>query len=159
MFRKLLFFAAILFLLIPVSVVRGAEDQAEDLVRKIYKDHRPTKGASILDKKETLSKYFDREMTDLFLKDYACSKRTGEVCNLDYDPIYNTQEISDAEPKLQIKKLSSTKDTASFEVDFDNYGPVKLTYQLRKTESGWRVSDIVDEEGGSLKKALSQKID
>lgn len=133
-----------------------AVDPGEEIIRKLYHDHQPAKGISVLNTRETLSRYFDKEITDLFIKDQDCSATSGEVCSMDYDPVYNAQEFTESDIKLKIKKQTTTKTEQIYEVSFDNYGPVKLMYHVHKVDDGWRISDIVDSEGHSLKQSLQK---
>jgi hypothetical protein len=115
-------------------------DTPEALILSLYAHHRPTKnkGIDTCDRR-ALAKYCDGTLTDLFLKDCACSKRTGEVCNLDWDPFYDAQDFGEEEPNPRIKRIAGTD---SFEVTITNLGETRLTYEMKKTKAGWRVANI-----------------
>jgi hypothetical protein len=106
--------------------------------------------------KRTLSKYFDKELTTLFIKDDECKKREQGVCNLDFDPIYDAQDFEEKTTNLQIAAVAGQPDL--FNVTFTNLGTRTLVYRLTSTPSGWRISDIKYPEGPSLKEILSHEI-
>ena len=128
----------------------------EDFIRSLYRFHQPwTQQRGWFDNKQTLSKYFDKELTALFLKDVECQKREQGVCNLDFDPIYDAQDFEKT-TNLQIAAVVGHPDL--FKVTFTNLGTRTLVYKLTNTASGWRISDIKYSEGASLKELLSQEI-
>jgi hypothetical protein len=68
----------------------------EDFIRSLYRFHQPGKDTpDWFGDKRTLSKYFDKELTALFIKDDECVKREQGVCNLDFDPIYDAQDFEE----------------------------------------------------------------
>jgi hypothetical protein len=127
----------------------------EDFIRSLYRFHQPGKDtpAWFADKR-TLSKYFDKELTTLFLKDDECKKREQGVCNLDFDPIYDGQDFEKETTNLQIAAVAGQPDF--FNVTFTNLGTRTLVYKLTNTPSGWRISDIKYPEEPSLKEILSR---
>jgi hypothetical protein len=130
----------------------------EDFLRSLYRFHQPGKDTpDWFADKQTLSKYFDKELTALFIKDDECVKREQGVCNLDFDPIYDAQDFDKETTNLQIAAVEGQLD--SFNVTFTNLGTRTLVYKLTNTPSGWRISDIKYSEGPSLKEILSQEIE
>src|SRR5215475_399341 len=129
----------------------------EDFIRSLYDFHQPGKDTpDWFDNKQTLSKYFDKELTDLFIKDDECVKREQGVCNLDFDPIYDAQDFDKETTNLKIAAVEGQPDL--FNVTFTNLGTRTLVYKLTKTESGLRIGDIKYPEGPSLKEILSREI-
>src|SRR6266481_190315 len=135
----------------------GAETKnssPEDFIRSVYRFHQPGgKQPSWFDNKRTLSKYFDEELTALFIKDDECKKREQGICNLDFDPIYDAQDFDEKTTDLQIAAVVGQPDL--FNVTFTNLGTRTLVYKLTTTPGGWRISDIKYPEGPSLKEILS----
>ena len=128
----------------------------EDFIRALYRFHQPGKDTpNWFDNKRTLSKYFDKELTTLFLNDDECQKREQGVCNLDFDPIYEGQDFEKETTNLQIAAVVGQSDV--FNVTFTNLGTRTLVYKLTNTSSGWRISDIKYSEGPSLKEILSRE--
>jgi hypothetical protein len=133
------------------------KSSAEDFLRSLYRFHQPGKDTrDWFGDKQTLSKYFDKELTALFIKDDECVKREHGVCNLDFDPIYDAQDFEKKTTDLQIAPVVGQPDL--FSVTFTNLGTRTLVYKLTNTTSGWRISDIKYPEGPSLKEILSREI-
>jgi hypothetical protein len=155
-FRHALFIS----LIFTTTVCFGAETQKsspEDFVRALYSFHQPGKDTpNWFDNKRTLLKYFDKELTALFIKDDECKKREQGVCNLDFDPIYDGQDFDKETTNLQIAAVAGQPDL--FKVTFTNLGTRTLVYRLTNTSVGWRISDIKYPEGLSLKEILSHEI-
>jgi hypothetical protein len=129
----------------------------EDFIRSVYRFHQPGKDTpDWFGNKRTLSKYFDKELTALFIKDAECVKREQGVCNLDFDPIYDAQDFEKETTNLQITAVAGQPDL--FNVTLTNLGTRTLVYKLTNTPSGWRISDIKYPEGPSLKEILSREI-
>jgi hypothetical protein len=118
----------------------------------LYSPHAPAWVAVVM---FVLSKYFDNELTALFLKDAECQKREQGVCNLDFDPIYDAQDFEKT-TNLQIAAVKGQPDL--FKVTFTNLGTRTLVHKLTNTPSGWRISDIKYSEGPSLKETLSHEV-
>ena len=129
----------------------------EDFIRSLYHFHQPGRDTpDWFGDKQTLSKYFDKELTALFIKDDECAKREQGVCNLDFDPIYDAQDFEKETTNLQVAAAAGQPDL--FNVTFTNLGTRTLVYRLTNTPSGWRISDIKYAEGPSLKEILSHEI-
>ena len=94
-FRQALFIS----LAFTSAVCFGADTKntsPEDFIRSVYRFHQPWgKQTDWFGDKRTLSKYFDKELTRLFMKDEECQKREKGVCNLDFDPIYDAQDFDE----------------------------------------------------------------
>jgi len=155
-FRRVLLFSVA----IVSTTASGADTKSaspEDFIRSLYQFHQPGKETpDWFGDKNTLSKYFDKELTDLFLKDDECAKREEGVCNLDFDPIYNAQDFDKETTNLKIAAVADQHDW--FSVTFTNLGTRTLVYKLTNTPEGWRVSDIKYPEGASLKDILSREV-
>jgi hypothetical protein len=129
----------------------------EDFIRSLYQFHQPGKETpDWFGDKNTLSKYFDQNLTDLFLKDDECAKREEGICNLDFDPIYDAQDFDKETTNLKIAAVADQHDW--FSVTFTNLGTRTLVYKLTNTSEGWRISDIKYPEGPSLREIMSREI-
>jgi hypothetical protein len=143
----------------PLSAKDADCSSPETLIRAIYRDHQPWKEKKIaLDNRKMLSKYFDPELSELFMKEDECARTTHEICNLDFDPLLDAQDFENTPLKLSIRRKTPPPN-ASYAVTFTNIGRRTLIYQLRKTAKGWRVRDIIYPEGFSLRKILSHEVD
>ncbi len=154
-------FRTLLISFLFISAVCFGDDtkksSPEDFIRSLYNFHQPGKDTpDWFGDKQILSKYFDQELTDLFIKDDECAKREEGVCNLDFDPIYDAQDFDKETTNLQIAAVAGQGD--SFNVTFTSLGTRTLMYKLTSTTAGWRISDIKYPEGPSLKEILSREI-
>jgi len=92
----------------------------EEFIRSLYRFHQPGRDTrDWFGDKQTLSKYFDKELTALFIKDDECAKREQGVCNLDFDPVYDAQDFEKT-TNLQIAAVVGQPDL--FNVTFTNIG-------------------------------------
>ena len=133
-------------------------------VAKIYQDFAAeavidTPDLSILDlfsrPKATLARYLDDALVALVVADGECSKRKQEVCNLDFAPIWDSQDMVGA-------TVTITEGTSANRVRVDVTYPQndvrKLTYVMTKTPAGWRVHDIEYDAHESLVTMLKKKV-
>lgn len=128
-----------------------------DFAWEVVMEEPATPEKSLLEQpREVLTKYFDDNLTALLLKDRACVNKTGELCNLDYSPLWSAQDPGAA----QLKVLNSSR-PGIVVVKFRQLAEkknVELSYRMTKTKLGWRISDITDRAYGSLVSNLSRKI-
>lgn len=158
------------FTLLAFSTVNGKElDEKKSVVYQLYKDFgwsaifdvsvetelylgKPIEEQS----PDILSKYFSPELVKLFLKEAECKQfRKGELCNLEFDPIFASQD-----PAAMEIALSSAEGNVII-VQFrypSNIAKINLKYQLQRIDNQWRISDIVylGEPSVSLKEILSR---
>jgi hypothetical protein len=158
---------AVLLALLTVvaSSAVAAEDGPEEVIRALYKAHRPWEHKELnLRNSAILSKYFSPELTKLFLKNAQverdCPK--GDLCGLDSDPILGSQDFDDnLNFKLRITEATPPQ-TARFEARFKLFNEEKpeqeqvLVFQLVQLKNGWRIDDIIyTKNNASLKAVLT----
>jgi hypothetical protein len=115
-------------------------DTPEALIASLYEHHQPGRGREVdACDRAAISKYCDAGLADLFQKDCDCSKKSGEVCNLDWDPFYDSQDFGKEDPHPRVRRLDRSD---AFEVAITNLGETKLTYEMTKTRAGWRIANI-----------------
>lgn len=86
-----------------------------------------------------LQRYFDKELASLLVKDRHCIAQTGEICNLDFDPIFAGQDPAAADLSIR----STPNDFVAVEFTYPSNGEkVRLEYRLVKSQVGWRIGDI-----------------
>lgn len=105
---------------------------------------------------DVLSKYFSPELVTLFLQEANCNAiRKGELCNLEFDPIFASQDPAASE--LSISSVENDNVTVQF-IYPSNGMKVNLLYKLAKFKEGWRISDIIypGNNAPSLKAILSR---
>ncbi|HWC65386.1 MAG TPA: hypothetical protein VG777_04825 [Thermoanaerobaculia bacterium] len=115
-------------------------DTPEAVIASLYAHHQPGRGKEVdTCDRAAISRYCDARLTDLFLRDCACAKKTHEVCNLDWDPFYDSQDFGKEDPRPRIERLEGS---GAFEVTIRNLGETKLTYEMTKTPAGWRIANV-----------------
>lgn len=104
-----------------------------------------------------LRHYFDLELASLLVKDGRCAAKTGELCNLDFDPIFASQDPAAAD--LTISSMPG--DIVAVEFTYPSSGgKVRLEYRMARKENGWRIDDISypGMSDASLKQLLARKL-
>lgn len=158
---------AIILALLTVltSSVVAAEDDPQEVIRALYKAHRPWEHKELnLHSRAVLSKYFSPELTRLFLKNAQverdCPK--GDLCGLEFDPILGSQDFDDhLDFKLHITE-ATPRQTGRFEARFKLFNGENpeqeqvLVFQLVQLKNGWRIDDIIyTKESTSLKEVIT----
>ena len=135
-----------------MTFVVVAENGPEQVIRALYKAHRPWEHKEVkLGNPAVLSKYFSPELTRLFLKNAQierdCPK--GDLCGLDFDPILGSQDFDDhLNFQLHITEANPPQ-TGRFEVRLNLFNDEKpeqeqsLIFQLVQVKDGWRIDDII----------------
>src|SRR4029453_160403 len=159
----------IVLLTVVASSAVTAGDDPEELIRALYKAHRPWEHKALnLRSRAVLSKYFSPELTKLFLKNAQverdCPK--GDLCGLDFDPILGAQDYDDhLNFKLRITEATPPQ-TGRFEARFKLFNEGKpeqeqvLVFQLVQLKNGWRIDDIIyTKDNATLKAVLTALVD
>ncbi|HEX8153718.1 MAG TPA: DUF3828 domain-containing protein [Thermoanaerobaculia bacterium] len=122
---------------------------AEALVAELYREHDAQRGPFFqTESKERLDKYFEPSFAELIWRDAVESK--GEVGALDFDPLYDGQDV---EPKnLAVGPARLEGGSALVPVSYENYGKKRqLTCVLARAGESWKISDIRYEDGRALR--------
>ena len=129
----------------------------ERIIYKLFKVHRPQINKPIsFDDKDTLLQFFTPTLTSLLLRDIECRKRTHEICNLDFDPIFGAQDFENSPLNLMVKRIGTNGHR--YKVTFTNITRRTLIYELKRTNNGWRIRDIIYPDGKSLRTILSRHL-
>jgi hypothetical protein len=123
------------------------------LIRELYRVHNKGYGPVFEGKsKSHLVKYFDKRLSDLIWKELTDT--SGEVGNLDFDPLYNAQEIEIK--NFQVANPIGDNNRTEIMVSFNNFDQqVKIKFLMRNTEAGWKIENLIYEDGSDLVKMLS----
>jgi hypothetical protein len=132
-------------------------------VAKIYQDFAAeavidSPDLSVLDlfsrSKTAMARYVDDSLIALVMADRACAERTQGVCNLDFAPIWDSQDMVGT-----TVKIDEGKDPTRVAVELQMNDKVvrHLTYVMVKTAAGWRVKDIQYDTHESLVAMLKKK--
>lgn len=137
-----------------------AQGTALDLVKRLYaayawetNDAETAKHTPLFSEPApVLARYFDAPLVRAVLQNRACQKRTGDICNLDFVPIWDSQD-----PGGVTVDVVPTRDSMIVQAHIhyqSDYGTRVVTYHLRKTSAGWRITDIAGAEWPSLLRLL-----
>jgi hypothetical protein len=156
-FRVVLF-----FVLASVSCAHATEDARIAVVQRLYQDYawETEPGISkrttlFSERSSVLRTYLTQSLSRLVLEDQQCSERTGGICNLDFVPIWNSQDPEGA--KFRVVGTSPSNAVA-VEITYPGRRSVTLTFDVVSTEAGWRINDIRSPAPKwSLRKILSRK--
>jgi hypothetical protein len=158
---------ALLTLVASSAVAAG--DGPEEVIRALYKAHRPWEHKGLnLRNRAVLSKYFSPELTKLFLKNAQverdCPK--GDLCGLEFDPIIGAQDFDEhLNFKLRITEATPPQ-TGRFEARFKLFNEETaeqeqvLIFQLVQLKNGWRIDDIIyPKDKTTLKAVITALVD
>jgi hypothetical protein len=155
-------------LTVVASSAVAAGDRPEQVIRALYKAHRPWEHKELnLGNRAVLSKYFSPELTKLFLRNAQLERDCpeGDLCGIDFDPILGAQDFDDhLNFKLQITEATPPQ-TGRFEARFKLFNEDKaeevVVFQLVQSKNGWRIDDIIypDADNASLKAVLTALVD
>ena len=111
---------------------------------------------TLLDEKpEILVRFFDDALTRLIVEDRNCRQRTHEICRLDYEPIWASQD-----PAATDLRISPGQEPSMIVVAFGYPGDkraLEVTYRMSLTRRGWRIADVLGPGGLSLLATLSAR--
>lgn len=166
-----------LFLSIALSCLGSAIATAanpvagEQLINGLYKDFGcpgPSVSAPRCDSPEAhrrkamtkqsrfvLGKYFDASLVSLLVKERQCVTKTQEICNLDFDMLYASQDPGAVD--LSIKAATTNRVIVRFRYP-SNGEQITIQYLLAPTRSGPRITDVIYPDDTSLKKLLMTKL-
>jgi ABC-type transporter MlaC component len=158
--RRIFWISIILTSLAPLSFLGAQQPTAADFVRQLYLTHAwETRDSTVTQDKPlfaasptVMRAVLDSSFVAAVMADRACQKRTDGLCNLDFDPIWASQD-----PAGATYEVFGTPDPAIVRVEL-NYPsepqPIVITYRLRLTRAGWRITDMGTKDWVSLKKQL-----
>jgi len=144
--RQILLCAAILSVL---AVFSQAQTSPETVVQNLYKASKAKYVASM--SKAQLRKYFEDALADKFWK-----VAHGEG-GIDFDILYNTQDVTDIRTFRVGKFAGATATSGSVPVSFVNFGRhQKLDFKMTRNSGVWKIADIKYGKDFTLLKTLSE---
>jgi hypothetical protein len=151
-------------LTVVASSAVAAGDGPEEVIRALYKAHRPWEHKELnLGNRAVLSKYFSPELTKLFLKNAQLERDCpeGDLCGIEFDPILGAQDFDEhLNFKLRITEATPPQ-TGRFEAHFKLFNDATseqvVVFQLILSKNGWHIDDIIypDADNASLKAVLT----
>lgn len=120
------------------------------LVRELYRVHNNGNGPVFrATGGRYWAKYFDERLAGL-LRKALTEGSPDEVGPLDFDPLYNAQDTQIT--ALQVSAPQLAQEQATVVVRFRNFKQAtKITFQLRATSAGWRISNVIYSDGDLVK--------
>lgn len=127
----------------------------EAVVKDLYRVHNNGRGHFFEKQgRKQQQRFFDSGLAALIWKNLS-ETPAGEVGNLDFDPLFNAQEVSIT--KLRVGAAVLDGDSATVPVTFMNFDQkVRIEFRLVNTKAGWKVSNIDYGRGSDLVAILSQ---
>jgi hypothetical protein len=124
------------------------------VIRDLYRVHNNGRGHLFeAGGKVKMYMFFDKALADLIWKNIH-ETPDGEVGNLDFDPLYNAQDMKIT--AFQIGSPSIQGDRATVVVRFKNFGQVeKIEFLMIKRQQLWKISNIDYGSDTDLVKLLS----
>lgn len=117
------------------------------LVVNLYAQHKTRSPFFQTKSRALLDKFFDRTLAGLIWRDARSSGE--EVGALDGDPLFNAQDMEIK--NFVIGAATVGAQAAEVPVSFENFGVKhKITFQIVAEPRGWRISNILYDEGASL---------
>ena len=136
------------------------------LIVKLYKDFawqalgttQDVFGKSLqLQDDVVLRQYFDPTLSALIVQDRKCVSRRAEVCNMDFDPLFGSQDATVTD--FTIQRESAGRIAVAF-TSPSSGEKAKLLFHMKQSGTAWRINDVVyqDLRGASLRKLLATKL-
>ncbi len=136
-------------------------ERADAVVVRLYRDFawtqvmvpRRDQPEFIDQPKAVLERYLDESLAALIVADRECVRRTREICRLDFDPLFEAQDIGATDLEVGAPDASgAVKVTFSFP---GNRTRKAVVHAVAKTARGWRITDIRYTSGHSLRRLLA----
>jgi hypothetical protein len=158
--------AAALAIGAPCPTLAAGADNEAAVVAKLYKDYAWQAVASQRDlfgedlahqSKAVLETYFAPALAGLLVKDGACQMREQGICNLDFDPLFDSQDprVTD----LEVARASPGTVSVVYKDPVDGK-TTRIDFEVARVAGKWKITDVVYRrpEKTSLKQVLSRKI-
>ena len=136
------------------------------LIAKLYKNFagqalgatQDVFGEPLQQQDETvLRQYFDPTLSALIVQDRECVSRRAEVSNMDFDPLFGSQNTTVTD--FTIQRESAGRIAVAF-TSPSSGEKAKLLFHMKQSGAAWRINDVVyqDLRGASLRKLLATKL-
>ena len=155
----------LLALILSASSAQAEEQVSPEVavVARLYRDYaweavvrepRPREPTFTEQPMEVLLQYLDSGLARLLMADRACAAKSRMICNLDFDPIWDSQNPAASSLRVHPGKHSGSVDV-SFQ--FPCGEAIGLRFEMTETPSGPRIRDIHYAKGPSLMAILNRK--
>jgi hypothetical protein len=160
---RLLLLGGLSFAVIALQVhpLRSQPDSAKAAVERLYHDEawvtteRLPKGIDVFSASpEVMATYLDTSLVRAILVDRACQRRVGGECNLDFDPVWDSQDPSGSTVRVAATPSPLVVRASIHHVYRDR--TTVVTYRMRHTPAGWRIADMGGRGWPSLLRLLNR---
>lgn len=138
-----------------------AQVNAVDVVRQMYAayawetdDQQVTKHTPLFaERSDVMARYLDGPLLHAVQKDRACQKRTQAICNLDFEPMWDSQDPGGATVAVEPTHAPAV---VRARVAYPDHETRVITYRMRKVAGAWRVADMAGAKWPSLLHVLQR---
>lgn len=154
---------AVLLVGVVLPSVVAAQGAPLDPVVRLYRDFAweamidtPTDGPRFLSQSDVVwGRYFSPRLVKLLRNDRRCVSRTREICKLDFNPIWASQDPGAV--RLMVVQ-GDTPTTVNVSFDCPGNGQrISLRFLLVRSGARWLVDDIHYADGQQLRKILETR--
>lgn len=139
-------------------------ESAQMVVQRLYQDYAWVVSAKtvrgkrdlIAEPESVLAQYFTDDLVKLIHQDFECARQSSEICNLDFDPIYASQD-----PKASNLRILGSDKNQNITVQFrypSTGQAIQVRYKMEMVDRGWRISDICYKNTKCLRHILRHSI-
>jgi hypothetical protein len=148
---------------ITIARAEGDSASAKRVVERLYQDYawvvlidNPSAVRMVDQPESVLEKYFTTPLSNLISKDHKCVEETKDICNLDFDPIYDSQDPEGVH-QLRIEPMNSSSIVqVTFLPRWSSPAIAEIQFKMVHTPEGWRIDDIYYKSHDSFR-AILQK--
>jgi hypothetical protein len=150
----------------PGAIAEQSTLPAKAVVEELYRDYawvilidEPSLANLIDQPEKELKKYFTEPLANMILRDRQCARKTKDLCRLDFDPIYDSQD-PDGAHQLHIEQMNLGYEVkVTFIRRWSSSSDIaELHFRMKKTPMGWRIDDIDYGNHESLRSILQRDI-
>ena len=148
---------------VAAQATTTARPSAAEFITRLYADYQwETKDDDLAKRAPLFSaptpllrRYLDTDLVRAVLRDRACQKRVEGECNLEFEPMWASQD-----PGGATVRVVATRDPGVVQalVRYAGDRTVTITYRLRWTTAGWRIADIGNPDVPSLLARLRRPV-
>ncbi|HUR80883.1 MAG TPA: DUF3828 domain-containing protein [Thermoanaerobaculia bacterium] len=129
------------------------KEAPDAVVSDLYKAHEADQSPFFQTAhRDRVDRYFEPALADLIWKDAVSS--AGEVGAIDFDPLYDAQDVAIA--NLAVQPAEVTAGSARVLVTFENHGTrEQIAYSLAQSAGAWKIADVTYRDGRTLRGILT----
>lgn len=151
---------AVMFLLICSGYTQTSElsrsVSPENFVMTLYREYISEYDKEYwFDNKQKLAIYFDNKLVESFMADEKCKEKSQEICNLDFDPVIDAQDLDNKYPVRYKVTKQVVNGKIRCLVVFENITKRTIIYEIKPKNGDWRITDIKYPDGRSLYRLLN----